>query len=179
MRSSVHRFAASIGFLVVCAAASASVGSASEGGDPAQAKARDDGSPITPYRATHPGLRVTLWVNPRRIVRTHVLARMRCGDGSMGWGGVEIHGWTGFIVHRNGHFEFKESEGYEGSGNYFEQLSGRVHGNSIRGGYRAWEERLGEEDEGWLPRCGTVSPRSETMRFVARRVSGPPWRPGS
>jgi hypothetical protein len=103
---------------------------------------------------------------------------MRCTDGSKGWGGVEIHGWTGFIVHPDGHFKTGELESFEGSGTYFERLAGQVHGNAIRGSYRSWEERLGEEDVGWLPKCGTAVPRGRNMRFIAHRVSGPPWRRG-
>lgn len=173
-----HRLAASIGVLIVFGSALPPVALASRSGNLGQAADRGDGSPLTIYVARRPGLFVKLWVGPRSIVGIRASSIVRCEDGSKERGSVTSAEGAGFVVHRNGWFRHQELEGYEGSGFYFMALSGRVRRNRVTGEYRAWEERMGEEDEGWLPRCGTLTPQGLSMYFVARRVSGPPWRAG-
>lgn len=133
-------------------------------------------TPLTIFKAHRPGLTVILWVAPHEIVHTRTSSMVYCGGGSKEQGSITSQGWSGFTVHHNGEFSRQEMESYEGSGSYFTGLSGQVRGNTARGEYRAWESRLGEE--GWLPKCGTLSPRGLPMHFKAHRVHGPRWRAG-
>lgn len=132
-------------------------------------------SGLTVFRANRPGLLVKLWVSGDRIVQTKTASRVRCEGGQVEPGSATIAGWGNFIVKPDGEFRKQIWESYEGAGDYFMALAGRVQANSVTGTYRAWEERMGEET--FYPRCGTVTPRGEEIRFKAHRVSGPRWKP--
>lgn len=142
---------------------------------PASARHKSHG-PVTTYAVKRKGLTIAIAVSGRRILATETGSVVHCGGGSVEYGSITSQGWRRFPVGRSGHFKKATMEGYEDDGDYFLELSGTVHRNRIVGAYRAWEERLGGEEEGWLPRCGTKTPKGEPLAFVARRVSGPPWR---
>lgn len=129
--------------------------------------------PLTLFVAERPDLHLKLLVGPRRIVETVAGSRVHCEGGSTEQGSITSRPWGSFRIGRHGGFEKSSWEAYEGDGDYFTGFRGRVRRNRIVGYYRAWEERTGEEE--FFPRCGTVSPRGEEMRFVAHRVEGPPW----
>ena len=130
-------------------------------------------APVTVYRASPPGLLVKLWVSGQKIIGSETGSRVKCEGGGSGAGSISSRGWKRFPIAPDGRFERQARESYEGSGDYFLALSGQVRPNRIVGEYRAWEERMGEEE--FFPRCGTVTPRGLDMHFVAHRVDGPPW----
>lgn len=142
---------------------------------PASARHKSHG-PVTTYVVKRKDLRIAIAVSGRRILATETGSVVHCGGGGVEYGSITSQGWNDFPVKRSGRFKKATMEGYEDDGDYFTELSGTVHRNRIVGSYRAWEERIGGEEEGWLPRCGTKTPKGEPLSFVARRVSGPPWR---
>ena len=145
---------------------------------PASAGHRAHGRETT-FVVKRKDLGIAIVVRGRRIVATETGSVVHCGDGRREYGSITSQGWRRFPVSRSGRFKKSSMEGYEDDGDYFFELSGTVHRNRIVGHYRAWEERIGGEEEGWLPRCGTKSPRGEPIRFVARRAGGPPGATGS
>jgi hypothetical protein len=163
---------AALAYALIVAVAAPSAPSAADGDWPVFLRDRSD-APVTVFVARRPSLEVKLWVDPWGIVFTRTGSLVRCEGGSKDHGSITSQAWTHFPVNRRGEFGRGVEEAYEGSGRYFTALSGRVHANRVSGEYRAWEERLGEEE--FFPRCGTRSFRGEPMRFSAHRVAGPPW----
>lgn len=130
----------------------------------------------TLFIAKRPGLLVRIRAEGPFIRSTVVNSRVHCADGTVAGGSSLAASWfDAFRIGRKGQFEKGEWESWESTGTYFWRLSGLVRGNRIVGQYRAWEETLSLDEEGWLPRCGTRSPKGLPMRFVARRVAGPRW----
>ena len=166
----LRRLTCLLGVLVFCGA-SLSVAVATGSGETTN---RGDGVSLTIFRASRPGLNVKLWVARRSIVGYDLSSRVKCEGGSEEQGSGAIAEGANIRIRQNGIFKYSNFESYEGGGSYFAGLEGKVHRNTVRGFYRAWEERGGEEGE-FPPRCGTLSPRGRPIHFVAHRISGPPW----
>lgn len=167
----LRRLARLLGVLVFCGALF-SVAVPTGGGRTAS---RRDGVRLTIFRASRPGLNVKLWVGKHRIVGYDLSSRVRCEGGSEEQGSGTSRRGANIRIRRSGIFRYTELESYEDGGSYFTGLEGKVHQSTVRGFYRAWEERSGEEGE-FPPKCGTLSPRGRPIHFVAHRVSGPLWR---
>jgi hypothetical protein len=167
----LRRFAGLLGVVVFCGALFFVTVAAGSG----KTASRRAGTRLTTFRASRPGLDVKLWVAKGRIVGYDLSSRVKCEGGFEEQGSGSIAEGANIRIRRGGFFKYSEWESYEDAGSYFTGLEGKVHRNSVRGYYRAWEERSGEEGE-FPPKCGTLSPRSLPMFFVAHRVSGPPWR---
>jgi hypothetical protein len=130
---------------------------------------------LTTFVAKRPGLQIRFKVRRHQIVFTELGVYVVCKGSGPKAGSVTLNQWGTFGsgIHRSGHIEKQEYEHFA-SGEFFWRVEGQVRRNRIVGRYTAWEERLDEEE--WLPRCGTRSLRGLPVRFVAHRVSGPPWR---
>lgn len=166
----LRRLASILGVLVSCGALFPVTVATGSG----RMASRGDGAPLTIFRASRPGLNVKLWVGGRRIVGYDLSSRVRCEGGSEEQGSGTIAEGAHIRIRQKGIFRYSKWESYEDDGTYFIGLEGKVYRDAVRGFYRAWEERSGEEGE-FPPRCGTLSPRGRPIHFVAHRVSGPPW----
>lgn len=135
---------------------------------------------VTTYRTKSPGVSIKLFVQRSRIVVMQTSALLSCAGGFKEPSSISVSE-TRIRIKPSGHFKYRKTEAFEDSGWYFTALAGQVRSNTTKGFYTAWEERdEGEEeefgDDSFGPRCGTRSPRGRAIRFVAYRVTGPPWR---
>jgi hypothetical protein len=121
----------------------------------------------TVYRADRPGFHLKLRISENVVRGYSVRVLSKCSDGrteitpeSLSGSGVAIP------IRPGGAFRIREDSPYEFA---FSDLRGRRRGGTITGEYRSWSQST-SEDEGFGPRCGTLTPRGEYIRFVARRV---------
>lgn len=133
--------------------------------------------PVTMYVADRPGvLFIIFWVEPNRIVSTRISPVVKCQGGYQERGSITSSERI-LPLNSRDRFRRRELEAAEGSGIYFTSLTGVIRPNRVVGRYKGWEDRLGEEDEPSPPKCGTFGPDGRGVRFIARRVAGPPWSP--
>lgn len=119
--------------------------------------------PVTVYELKQPGFKLEFSVDRRGHAKYSAWPLEKCRGGGH-------HTWRRGsgprrMIDPNG--QFREEKRWNANGVLFLRLAGRVRANRIVGEYRGFES--GPE------RCGTWTPHGETIHFVARRVSGPPW----
>jgi hypothetical protein len=128
------------------------------------ANAAGAGSGADVYRAERVAISVILRREGRYLTRVRVEALFRCTDGRAATAGFAILGGAGIPITSGGRFNMSRHNAHE-----LTVLKGRVEGNVIRGYYRAFQD--GSPERGFEPRCGTVVPNSQPIKFTARRTS--------
>jgi hypothetical protein len=121
----------------------------------------------TVYRADRPGfhLKVRIAGNVVRAYSVRVLSR--CSDGRTEITDEGLYGsGVAIPIRPGGFFRLREHSRYDYA---FSDLRGRLRRGTITGEYRSWGQSV-SEDEGFGPRCGTLTPRGQYVRFVARHV---------
>jgi hypothetical protein len=121
----------------------------------------------TVYRADRPGfhLKVRIAGNVVRAYSVRVLTK--CADGRTEISDEGLYGsGVAIPIRPGGFFRLREHSPFDYA---FFDLRGRRSGGSITGEYRSWSQSV-SEDEGFGPRCGTLTPRGRYVHFVARRV---------
>lgn len=113
------------------------------------------------FRAERPAISVSLIREGRYLKYIRVEARTRCSDGSRGRNLYRIMGSGTIDLTKNGRFNRTRMNAHE-----HRVFKGRLDGDVIRGVYRSFSD--GPAEDGFKPRCGTGTPNSRPIFFVAR-----------
>lgn len=114
------------------------------------------------YRTERPAITIALSKEGRYLKRVRVEAAGRCSNGRKTTVSFAIIGAGAIEISRNGRFNVSRRNAHE-----LRVLKGRVEGDVIRGYFRRFYD--GNAENGFEPRCGTGSPTSRPINFVARR----------
>jgi len=107
---------------------------------------------------------VRVVVHGQRVARIEVTAVARCSDGMTRHDDFENPRGTGLYIDRHGRFGYRNA-----SPQGFGSVSGRVMTQRAVGSFRGWFEVHGSSGMPTV-RCGTASPRGESVRFIAKRL---------
>ncbi len=121
--------------------------------------AKDSRAQVRVFKLKRSDLRVALAVRGGRIVRVHIRALERCGNGASGFLKFDLTEDEAIKLRRDGGFRYGAAFD-DARGNATLALGGRVHGRSITGFFR-FQNR---EDRS----CGTGRPGRRSLRFRAR-----------
>jgi hypothetical protein len=113
------------------------------------------------YRAERSAISVSLVRQGRYLKHIRVEALGRCTDGRRTTISYVVTGSGAIETAGNGRFNKTRRNAHE-----HRVFKGRVEGDVIRGAFRRFYD--GSADDGFEPRCGTGTPTSRLIYFVAR-----------